>query len=62
MRVLLLQKFDFDVKDQIGIENQVAKFLTRLKEETMIKLGYELKIDDHFLDEWVLGESQDLIL
>ena len=37
--VLLLEKFDFEVKDRKGTENQVADHLSRLEDEAMRKLG-----------------------
>ena len=37
--VLLLQKFDFDVNDRKGTENQVADHLSRLRDESMREFG-----------------------
>ena len=55
--VLLLQEFDFEVKDRKWIENQVADHLSRLKDEAMRELGEKTKIDDTFPDEHVLAAS-----
>ncbi|WMV32914.1 hypothetical protein MTR67_026299 [Solanum verrucosum] len=49
--VLLLQGFDFVVKDRKEIENQVADHLSRLEEEAMLKLGDGDEINDTFPDE-----------
>ncbi|XP_015162967.1 uncharacterized protein [Solanum tuberosum] len=59
--VLLLQEFDFEVKDRKGTENQVADHLSRLEEEAMIKLENGVEIDDAFPDEQVLSAFYDLI-
>ncbi|WMV18842.1 hypothetical protein MTR67_012227 [Solanum verrucosum] len=59
--VLLLQEFDFVVKDRKGTKNQVADHLSRLEEEAMLKLGDRVEINDAFLDEHVLSASHDLI-
>ena len=59
--VLLLQEFDFDVKDRKGIENQVADHMSRLEDESMRELGDKTDIDDTFPDEHVLAATQDLI-
>ena len=59
--VLLLQKFDFEVRDRKGTENQVADHLSRLEDETMRESGDKIDIDDTFPDEHVLATSQDLI-
>ena len=59
-RVLLLQEFDFDVKDRKGIENQVADDLSILEDEVMRELDEKAEIDDTFPDEHVLAASQDL--
>ncbi|XP_059302297.1 uncharacterized protein LOC132054274 [Lycium ferocissimum] len=53
--VLLLQEFDFEVKDQKWIQNQVADHLSRL-EETGVPVE-ELDIEDAFTDEQVLAVS-----
>ncbi|WMV51243.1 hypothetical protein MTR67_044628 [Solanum verrucosum] len=57
--VLLLQEFDFVVKDKRGCENQVADHLSRLKAEK--KGEVELDIDDSFPDEQVLASTLDII-
>ena len=59
--VLLLQEFDFVVKDRKGTENQVADHLSRLEEEAKLKLGDRAEINDAFPDEQVLAASNDLI-
>ena len=59
--VLLLQEFDFDVRDRKVTENQVADHLSRLEDEAMRELGYKTNIDDTFPDEHVLASSKDLI-
>lgn len=51
--VLLLQEFDFKVKDQKEYENQVADHLSRLKGGQTLK--DELEIDDAFPDEKILA-------
>jgi len=47
--LLLLQEFDFEVKDRKGYENQVPDNLSRL--EVDAKEIEERDIDDDFLDE-----------
>ena len=59
--VLLLQEFEFEVKDRKGTENQVVDHLSRLEDEVMRELGEKAEIDDTFPDEHVLTSSQDLI-
>ena len=58
--VLLLQEFDFEVRDRNGIKNQVADHLSRLEDEAMRELGDKTNIDDTFPDEHVLAASQVL--
>ena len=58
--VLLLQEFDFKVKDRKGIENQIANHLSRLEDEAMQKLGEKSEIDDTFPDDHVLSSSHTL--
>ena len=53
--VLLLQEFDFVVKDRKGINNQVVNHLSRLKEESMLKFGDRTEINDVSLDEQALA-------
>ena len=55
--VLLLQEFDLKVKHRKGTDNQVADHLSRLKDESMQKLGEKAEIDDAFPDEHVLATS-----
>ena len=59
--VLLLQEFDFEVRDRKVTKNQVADHLSRLEDETMRDLGDKTDIDDTFPDEHVLAASQHLI-
>ena len=59
--MLLLQEFDFDVKDRKWTENQVIDHLSRLENEAMRELGENAEIDDTFPDEHVLDTSHDLI-
>ena len=59
--VLLLQKFDFEVKDRLGTDNQVAHNFSRLEEDPMHELGEKAEIDDASPNEHVLAASQDLI-
>nr|ABI34335.1 Integrase core domain containing protein [Solanum demissum] len=59
--VLLLQGFDFVVKDRKGTKNQVADHLSRLEEDAMLKLGDRVEINDAFLDDHILAASHDLI-
>ena len=37
--VLLLQEFDFEVRDRKGTKNQVVDHLSRLEDEAMRELG-----------------------
>ncbi|XP_075074511.1 uncharacterized protein LOC142162100 [Nicotiana tabacum] len=53
--VLLLQEFDFEVKDRKGTENQVADHLSRLEEVGRPK--GDLEINDAFPDEHILALS-----
>ncbi|XP_060216833.1 uncharacterized protein LOC132644264 [Lycium barbarum] len=57
--VLLLQEFDFEVKDRKGCENQVADHLSRLEEGGRPLDG--LEINESFLDEQVMAGSHDMI-
>ena len=58
--VLLLQEFNFEVKDRKGMENQVVNHLSRLEDGSLQELGEKTEIDDTFPDEHVLAASQDL--
>ncbi|XP_019241564.1 PREDICTED: uncharacterized protein LOC109221543 [Nicotiana attenuata] len=53
--VLLLQEFDFEVKDRKGTQNQVADHLSRLEEAGRPK--GDLEINDAFPDEHILALS-----
>ncbi|XP_059301873.1 uncharacterized protein LOC132053786 [Lycium ferocissimum] len=57
--VLLLQEFDFEVKDRKGCENQVADHLSRLEEGGRPSDG--LEINESFPDEQVMAGSYDMI-
>ncbi|XP_049361012.1 uncharacterized protein LOC125825743 [Solanum verrucosum] len=57
--VLLLQEFDFEVRDMRGCENQVDDHLSRLEAEKNKVL--ELEINNAFSDEKVLATTLDLI-
>ena len=59
--MLLLQEFDFEVKDRKGSKNQVADHLSRLEDEALRELGENAKIDDIFHDKNVLAASHNLI-
>ena len=59
--MLLLQEFDFEVKDRKGTENQVVDHLSRLEDEAMGKLGEKAEIGDIFHDDHVLAAFHDLI-
>ena len=56
--LLLLQEFNFEVKDRKGTENKVANHLSRLEDEAMSELGEKAEIDDTFPDEHVLAASK----
>ena len=58
---MLLQEFDFEVKHRKGTENQIVVYFTRLEKEAMQEVATGLEIDDSFLEEQILKDSQDLI-
>lgn len=47
--VLLLQKFDFEVKDRKVCENQVDDHLLRLENQVIIKQGMEIDESQYLL-------------
>lgn len=57
--VLLLQEFEFEVKDCKGCENQVVDYLSRLECEQAIK--DKLDIDDSFSNEKILAAKFEQI-
>ena len=59
--VLVLEEFDFEMRDRKGSENQVVDHLSLLEDEAMRKLGDKTDIDDTFPDEYAFAASQDLI-
>ena len=59
--MLLLQEFDFEIKDRKGTKNQAVDHLSRLEDEAMRDLGEKAEIDDTFPDDHVLAASHDLI-
>ncbi|XP_070056880.1 uncharacterized protein [Nicotiana tomentosiformis] len=56
--VLLLQEFDFEVKDRKGTENQFADHLSRLEQARRPKENFD--INDAFPDEHILSLSDTL--
>lgn len=60
--VLLLQEFDFEVRDRKDTKTQVADHLSWLVEEAMMKLADGVEITDTFLNEQVLAAYHDLIM
>ncbi|KAH0713324.1 hypothetical protein KY290_008970 [Solanum tuberosum] len=53
--VLLLQEFNFEVKDRKGCENQVANHLSRLERKEDAE--HEVDIDDSFPDEQIYAAA-----
>lgn len=57
--VLLLQEFDFEVKDRNGFENQVADHLSSLEGDQFT--AEKLDIDDTFPDEQILAAALEMV-
>ena len=59
--VILLQEFDFELKDRKGTKNHVADHLSILEDEATRLLGEKAEIDDTFPYEHALSYIHDLI-
>ena len=57
--VLLLQEFDFEMKDRKETENQFVNHLSRLEDGARQELGEKAEIDDTFPNEHVLAGYLD---
>ena len=57
--VLLLQEFDFKVKDRKGCKNQVADYLSRMEGEKVV--GKEVEINDAFPNEGILSATMEKV-
>ena len=53
--VLLLQQFDLEIKDKVGLENVIADHLSRL--DPKVTPSVEIPIDDFFSDNQLLAIS-----
>jgi len=53
--VLLLQQFDLEIKDKVGLENVIADHLSRL--DPKVTPSEEIPIDDFFSDNQLLAIS-----
>ena len=61
-RVLVLQEFNFVVRDRKGTENQVDDHLCRMEYVAFLKLGDKFETNNVFRDEHAFATSDDLIL
>jgi len=53
--ILLLQEFDFKIRDKKGVENVIADYLSRVPNAP----SDELPINDNFSDEQLLAISKE---
>ena len=59
--ILLLQEFDFEIKDKKGVESLVADHLSRLSQEQLGSTSKELPIDDSFPDDHIFRVIKELL-